>query len=540
MEQWLRDGLSQCLGFEVPDDMIKYITAMKSSEEFDEYFESLLNKECEEHLLFLSDCKKRLFNKMLPNKKGLQHTQPQQDINSKKSHNSGTSLIKQNNPAMVKQGANNSQQHQGAKKKTKFVNLYSNDGAVAAQTIILKGRRLCNCQASQHKLINNCSSCGRIVCEQEGSGPCLYCNQIVCTNEELQVLKGSGKKSENLLKSLREKGGGESLKKALEQRDRLLEYDRNSEKRTTVIDDELDYFEENSVWHSDEQRADFERLKREMHEHKHSSRIGRKIKFDFAGRAIDDDDITVTEEYQRELLNEVARINAGTPYVSNWHSIKKNTDQNLGGSGSFDPKLEFTRPIYNLPRDEMMQSKNNVVNDGLERIYNRVQDKELMEMQDMRLCLSLHQPWASLLAAGIKKHEGRVWYTEHRGRLWIASTAKESRPEEIHEVENFYKRYYDDRQLKFPEHYPTGCLLGCVVIDDCLPQEEYRELYPNGESDSVYVFICSHPEMLPVVFPIKGQYKIYEIDAKLHNAACKALMRIKAKSTNNYSMKALK
>uniref|UniRef100_A0A1A9WX68 TRIP4/RQT4 C2HC5-type zinc finger domain-containing protein n=1 Tax=Glossina brevipalpis TaxID=37001 RepID=A0A1A9WX68_9MUSC len=116
--------------------------------------------------------------------------------------------------------------HQGAKKKTKFVNLYSNDGAVAAQTIILKDGRLCNCQLSQHKLINNCSSCGRIVCvvvyEQEGSGPCLYCNEIVCTNEELQVLRGSGKKNENLLKSLREKGGGESLKKTLEQRDCLL------------------------------------------------------------------------------------------------------------------------------------------------------------------------------------------------------------------------------------------------------------------------------------------------------------------------------
>lgn len=128
---------------------------------------------------------------------------------------------------------------------------------------MLNGIRLCNCQAGQHKLINNCNSCGRIVCEQEGIGPCLFCGQIVCTNEEQQGLKSSGKKSDNLLKSLKEKGGGEALKKALEQRDRLLEYDRNSEKRTTVIDDELDYFEENSVWHSDEQRTKFVQLKLE-------------------------------------------------------------------------------------------------------------------------------------------------------------------------------------------------------------------------------------------------------------------------------------
>lgn len=31
----------------------------------------------------------------------------------------------------------------------------------------------------------------------------------------------------------------------------------------------------------------------------------------------------------------------------------------------------------------------------------------------MKKCMSMHQPWASLLMAGIKKHEGRSWYTSH-------------------------------------------------------------------------------------------------------------------------------
>ena len=38
-------------------------------------------------------------------------------------------------------------------------------------------------------------------------------------------------------------------------------------------------------------------------------------------------------------------------------------------------------------------------------------------------CISMHQPWASLLVAGIKTVEGRSWSTKHRGPLWIASTA---------------------------------------------------------------------------------------------------------------------
>lgn len=76
-------------------------------------------------------------------------------------------------------------------------------------------------------------------------------------------------------------------------------------------------------------------------------------------------------------------------------------------------------------------------------VYNRVQDKELLEVSDMKKCMSMHQPWASLLIAGIKKHEGRSWYTSHRGRLWIASTAKPVDPDELKNLQQFYRKYYN-------------------------------------------------------------------------------------------------
>ena len=41
------------------------------------------------------------------------------------------------------------------------------------------GRTQCECQALKHKLINNCTNCGRVVCEQEGAGPCLFCGKLV-------------------------------------------------------------------------------------------------------------------------------------------------------------------------------------------------------------------------------------------------------------------------------------------------------------------------------------------------------------------------
>uniref|UniRef100_A0A0K8VNU0 Activating signal cointegrator 1 n=1 Tax=Bactrocera latifrons TaxID=174628 RepID=A0A0K8VNU0_BACLA len=243
MDKWIRERLTNCLDFEVPDDMIKYILSMKSSTEFDEYFETLLNSECEDHRSFMMDCKQRLFSKPLHYKRLPQTSNNQQQKQAKSTQNTAQNKQNQNTLALDGKFGKQQQQSQGAKKKSKYVNLYTSDGSVSGEVIMLKGRRLCDCQASQHKLINNCLGCGRIVCEQEGSGPCLFCGDMVCTNDEMQIMKSDSKKGQNLLKSLKEKGGGESLKKALEQRDRLLEYDRNSEKRTTVIDDELDYFE---------------------------------------------------------------------------------------------------------------------------------------------------------------------------------------------------------------------------------------------------------------------------------------------------------
>ncbi|KIH63278.1 hypothetical protein ANCDUO_06415, partial [Ancylostoma duodenale] len=60
--------------------------------------------------------------------------------------------------------------------------------AVKAESVIsdqlLPGRHPCNCQARIHALVRNCMGCGKIVCVQEGSGPCFFCGTLVCTKEE--------------------------------------------------------------------------------------------------------------------------------------------------------------------------------------------------------------------------------------------------------------------------------------------------------------------------------------------------------------------
>jgi len=49
-----------------------------------------------------------------------------------------------------------------------------------------------------------------------------------------------------------------SRQRAIEHKDKLLDFDRTSAKRTQVIDDESDYFNTNSKWLNSEQREKLE------------------------------------------------------------------------------------------------------------------------------------------------------------------------------------------------------------------------------------------------------------------------------------------
>lgn len=55
---------------------------------------------------------------------------------------------------------------------------------------------------------------------------------------------------------------------------------------------------------------------------------------------------------------------------------------------------------------------------------------------------------SSFNPAYIQRHEGRSWYTAHRGRLWIAATAKPVDMEEVKRMENFYRVIYKGKNKR--------------------------------------------------------------------------------------------
>eukprot|EP00731_Ephydatia_muelleri_P016475 Em0009g899a len=192
--------------------------------------------------------------------------------------------------------------------------------------------------------------------------------------------------------------------------------------------------------------------------------------------------------------------------------------------GVYNPTIPVEPPKFvEIPRSNKEKRNWSNTKQNLSLDLVRLQDNSLLEMKDEGKCLSMHQPWASLLVTGIKQTEGRSWYTTHRGRLWIAATVQEPTVDTISSVEKMYKTLYQGgKGLKLPSEYPTGCLLGSVDIIDCLARDDYIAKFPNGECDDAYVFLVENPRQLTIKFPVKGQHKIWKLPKDIHSAAKKS------------------
>ncbi|XP_042375827.1 uncharacterized protein LOC121969676 isoform X3 [Zingiber officinale] len=149
-------------------------------------------------------------------------------------------------------------------------------------------------------------------------------------------------------------------------------------------------------------------------------------------------------------------------------------------------------------------------------------------------CLTMHQPWASLLVHGIKRVEGRSWPAPLTGRLWIHAASKIPDPETIKAMEDFYKEIYSVNgvtDIKFPEHYPISRLLGCIEVVGCVRSEELVswEQVPESvrlEGLTEFCWLCENPQKLVVPFEMRGFQGVYNLEKKIYDAAVRGLRPI--------------
>lgn len=444
--------------------------------------------------------------------------------------------------------------------------------------------------SGRHKVLTNCLNCGKVVVEEEGWGPCLFCGNPLEVGDRAGLKHGDDRgylesASEPKTKSSEASGlrgcteeqkYNESFEKAVATKDRLLSYDRDAKKRTKVFDDATDWYSESvNPWLSERQRD--EAIKKGSEEENRKREEKRKIhaKIDLFGRTVISADAKVEEEHSKKdkenfqtwtesvadktrllsMMEESHRgLGGANSQLSNeskqlyerlrasLHAAGKDRAPNLGQRGKEERAEKGAGKSKKAHRFQATGSTGRV-EDGFASVstkdFTRVGDRSLLPVEespygdadDKGQCLTMHQPWASLLVYGLKRAEGRGWGTNHRGRLWIHAAARIPEDLEVDTLEQTYRSLYESCGIPTPllpsqsGGYPTSALLGCVDIEECWTKQQYADVLasnpgmPKEENDNEFVFWCLRPRTLVVPLKMGGENKIWRLPSSSLAAA---------------------
>ena len=122
--------------------------------------------------------------------------------------------------------------------------------------------------------------------------------------------------------------------------------------------------------------------------------------------------------------------------------------------------------------------------------------------------ITIKQPFASLIAAGLKEYEFRTWKTNYRGEILIHAGKS---------IDKDAIKKFEFLNLD----YPTGCIIAKAKLTDCVPvteavKEELREenfLVYSGTTESAdwngYGFKLENVETVEPIF-VNGMLELWE------------------------------
>lgn len=105
-------------------------------------------------------------------------------------------------------------------------------------------------------------------------------------------------------------------------------------------------------------------------------------------------------------------------------------------------------------------------------------------------CLSVRQPWASMILSGEKTIEVRTWSTKYRGPLVICA----SKSPKISDA-------------------PTGCAVCIVDLIDVRPitHSDAASACCGVDPSREFAWILSSPRLIPSLPPVSGRLGIFEM-----------------------------
>ncbi|KAI4997213.1 hypothetical protein ZWY2020_052555 [Hordeum vulgare] len=131
-------------------------------------------------------------------------------------------------------------------------------------------------------------------------------------------------------------------------------------------------------------------------------------------------------------------------------------------------------------------------------------------------CLTMHQPWASLLVHGIKRVEGRSSQSPVTGRLWIHAASKVPDPDTVAAMEDFTGRSTPSTASTTSTSPATTPSEELVCWED-VPQSVRLE----GLTD--FCWLCENPQKLVVPFEMRGYQGVYNLERRVYEGAARGL-----------------
>uniref|UniRef100_A0A0K0E8G2 BZIP domain-containing protein n=1 Tax=Strongyloides stercoralis TaxID=6248 RepID=A0A0K0E8G2_STRER len=384
------------------------------------------------------------------------------------------------------------------------------DGLCSLKSQIKPGRIPCDCMARDHPLIGNCLGCGLIVCEQQGSGPCLFCSTLVVSKDEWNILGKNNNDSVELMMRLTASdplnvpSTKNNLEKALETREQLLEADSDTSRRNKVHDLQGDYIDiESNAYLTNDERHQIESRKAELDMLHRQKKKKIFIDLDFMNETIKERENCRNEtvDYSKDhIIQDILKC-----AYARLHKLEEECEDS---KYEIIPRGNFT-PIYDdvYSKNELKDNPK-ISKEIMSEVYNSCCDEALFtEVDSKGFCLSLEQPLASLLVNGIEKHILWNTFLDIKGPIYIASATKNISDKELNEI-----------KIKYKMDFPIGSIIGRCILTSCHSLNEYNDLFPISKvtkKGDGFVLVFSVFEELPCPIPYLSEEGFTRLNTNL-------------------------
>lgn len=120
--------------------------------------------------------------------------------------------------------------------------------------------------------------------------------------------------------------------------------------------------------------------------------------------------------------------------------------------------------------------------------------------------ISVRQPWAALIASGVKTIENRSWAAIHRGPIAIHA-GKAPAPTNL--IESLTSKGYRIPQLRYGKILAVATLTDCMKLED-LPSELRYNRFAEGE----WCWILKDVKAIDPI-PYKGKLGLFDVPDSL-------------------------